>query len=482
MPILNNRPPKWGKTMDDFAALIGGLHGFSIALGLGIGLVGGFVFAMLTYRFYGRNFRNTFDQLSDDMKAAFKGLTSEALASSQQELVSLADRELGKKTEQHSTELESKKELIDTTLEHMSQTLKTVPTELEKNQKNVSDVLDKSAEQLKESNQNYLNQLTEKAATQSKAHNKELESKKELIDQRLTDMDVKLGKVEQLVQDLQTDRKAQYSALGQQLQSLTTTTASLQKALADNRERGRWGERIAEDILRWMGLIEGVHYDKQLTTGEGTRPDFTFHLPNHMILNMDVKFPLDNYERYHNADNETERQDFSEKFLRDVNSRVAEIQKRDYINADTVDCVLVFIPNEQIYRFIHEQDHSIIDSALRQKVILCSPLTLYIVLALIRQAAQNFNVERKSREIVSIVNEIRGEWGKYTEKMQQLENTFGTMQKRFHELTFTRTRALDRRFGRVEGLLESNDMSENAETEMPQLPDGPSKTTDDLPF
>lgn len=468
--------------MDDFAALIGGLHGFSIALGLGIGLVGGFVFAMLTYRFYGRNFRNTFDQLSDDMKAAFKGLTSEALASSQQELVSLADRELGKKTEQHSTELESKKELIDTTLEHMSQTLKTVPTELEKNQKNVSDVLDKSAEQLKESNQNYLNQLTEKAATQSKAHNKELESKKELIDQRLTDMDVKLGKVEQLVQDLQTDRKAQYSALGQQLQSLTTTTASLQKALADNRERGRWGERIAEDILRWMGLIEGVHYDKQLTTGEGTRPDFTFHLPNHMILNMDVKFPLDNYERYHNADNETERQDFSEKFLRDVNSRVAEIQKRDYINADTVDCVLVFIPNEQIYRFIHEQDHSIIDSALRQKVILCSPLTLYIVLALIRQAAQNFNVERKSREIVSIVNEIRGEWGKYTEKMQQLENTFGTMQKRFHELTFTRTRALDRRFGRVEGLLESNDMSENAETEMPQLPDGPSKTTDDLPF
>ena len=52
--------------MDELAALIGGLHGLSIALGLGIGLVGGFVFAMLTYRFYGRNFRNTFDQLSDE--------------------------------------------------------------------------------------------------------------------------------------------------------------------------------------------------------------------------------------------------------------------------------------------------------------------------------------------------------------------------------------------------------------------------------
>ncbi|MCY4147057.1 MAG: DNA recombination protein RmuC [Chloroflexi bacterium] len=468
--------------MDDIANVITGLDGLSVALGLGLGLVGGFVFAMLIYRSNARNIRRTFESLSGemkksydsataDMKSSFRSLSSEALTNNQKEFLSLADRELGKKTEQHATELDSKKELIDTQLQNMSETLKTVPTELEKSQTKVSEALGKSAEHITESNKNYLNQLTEKAEAQTKEHSKELDSKKQLIDQRLTDMDAKLGKVEQLVQELQTDRKAQYGALGQQLQDLTSTAAALQKALADNRERGRWGERIAEDILRWMGLIEGIHYDKQLTTGEGTRPDFTFHLPNHMSLNMDVKFPLDNYERYHNAENDIERKAFSDEFLSDVNSRIKEIQKRQYINAETVDCVLIFIPNEQIYRFIHEQDHSIIDSALQQKVILCSPLTLYIVLALIRQAAQNFNVERKSREIVGIVNEIRGEWTKYTDKMRQLESTFGTMQKRFHELTFTRTRALDRRFGRIDGLLESNDMEKNAEVAAPRLPE-----------
>lgn len=475
--------------MTDFAALIAGLDVLSLITGAVFGLLVGVGLLLLTrynmkktFQSALENQKDSFDGALSELKASFSSLSSEALAKNQQDFLSLADRELGKKTEQHTTELESKKELIDTTLEHMSDTLKTVPPELEKNQKNVSEALDKSAEHLKESNQNYLNQLTEKAETQTKEHAKELESKKELIDQRLTDMDVKLGKVERLVQDLQTDRKTQYSALGQQLQSLTATTSSLQKALADNRERGRWGERIAEDILRWMGLIEGVHYDKQLTTGEGTRPDFTFHLPNHMTLNMDVKFPLDNYERYHNAENDMERQDFSDRFLRDVNSRVTEIQKREYINAETVDCVLVFIPNEQVYRFIHEQDHTIIDKALRQRVILCSPLTLYIVLALIRQAAQNFNVERKSREIVSIVNEIRSEWTKYTDKMRQLENTFGTMQKRFHELTFTRTRALDRRFGRIEGLLESNELNVGAENETAQLPEAAGKEADEPPF
>ena len=472
--------------MNDFAALIDGLHGFSVALGLGIGLLGGFVFAMLTYRFYGKNFRSTFERLgeemkksydgvTEDMKSSFKSLSSEALADSQSQFLSLADRELDKKSEQHATELESKKELIDTQLQSMSksmvETLNTVPTELEKNQTKVAEVLDKSAEHIKESNKSYLDQLTEKAETQTKAHNKELETKKVLIDQRLTDMDVKLGKVERLVQDLQTDRKAQYGALGQQLESLTSTTNSLQKALADNRARGQWGERIAEDILRLLGFVEGVNYVKQATTDDGNRPDFTFHLPNHLSLNMDAKFPLDNYMRYSEADTEADRRSFSDKFLRDVNSRVTEIQKRDYIGAETLDCVLIFIPNEQVYRFIHEQDHAIIDSALRKKVILCSPLTLYIVLAVIRQASQNFNIEQQSRQIVAIVNEIRQEWDKYTGEMQTLSNHFQRVYNNLQRLTVTRTRALDRRFDKIEGLLEDNTLGSGDEIQVAQLPE-----------
>ena len=74
----------------------------------------------------------------------------------------------------------------------------------------------------------------------------------------------------------------------------------------------------------------------------------------------------------------------------------------------------IFIPNEQVYRFIYEEDQAIIDNALKQKVIMCSPLTLYIVLAVIRQAAQNFNIEQRSQEIVDVVNDIRKEWEKYT--------------------------------------------------------------------
>ena len=400
--------------------------------------------------------------------------STQSLKESNESYLKQLDDKSEAQTKAHIAELEEKKKLIDQHLQQMSETLKTVPTELEKSQDRVSESLEKSTEALKQSSQEHLTQLSEKADAQTKAHQKELEGKKELIDQRLTDMDQKLGKVERLVSELQTDRRAQYGALGHQLQSLTATTSKLETALADNRARGQWGERIAEDVLRLLGFIEGVNYEKQSTTEDGRRPDFTFHLPNQLSLNMDAKFPLDNYLLYHEAENEQDKRAYSARFLRDVNSRVSEIQKRDYIGAETLDCVLIFIPNEQVYRFIHEQDHSIIDSALRQKVILCSPLTLYIVLAVIRQASQNFNIEQKSREIVAIVNEIRQEWDKYTGEMQTLSNHFQRVYNNLQRITVTRTRALDRRFDKIESVLEDKQLSDGGAAELPLLADEPS--------
>ncbi len=463
--------------MEYFASLITGLDSFSVFVGLALGLL----FAVAVLFVTRSRLYQAFQKALEDQRNSFSSLSSEALKSNQESFLNLANDKFADQTERHKLEIESTDQQIGTRLQQMKETLETVPAELEKNQKNVSEVLDKSAKQIKETNKNYLDQLTKNSETQTKAHSKELEGKKELIDQRLTDMDVKLGKVESLVQELQTDRKAQYSALRQQLQNLTATASSLQKALADNRARGQWGERMAEDMLNFMGLVEGVNYIKQSAIEAGTRPDFTFLFPNQKSLNMDAKFPLDNYLRYIEAENDAEKKEFSRKFLRDVNQRVAEIQKRDYIAAGTLDCVLIFIPNEQVYRFIYEEDQRIIDNALRQKVIICSPLTLYIVLAVIRQAAQNFNIEQRSQEIVDVVNDIRKEWDKYTGQMDKLERRFKGMHDDFHALTGTRTRQLDRKFVKIDGLTKSNSLQAGDGMSPSQLPDDTGAPANDLP-
>jgi len=465
--------------MDDFAVLIAGLDGLSLFIGAVVGLLIGVGLLLLARYNMKKTFQSAldtqkegFDSALSELKASFSSLSSEALAKNQQDFLSLADRELGKKTEQHASEMESKKVLIDQSLESMSksmtETLNTVPANLEKNENRVTEVLDKSTKDLKESNQSYLSQMTEKAQTQTKEHFTNLENKEVQINRTLSEMKDKLGKVEELIQEFEKARENKLGALDDQLKNLTQTTSALQRALADNQARGQWGERMAEDMLQFMGMVEGVNYIKQSALESGTRPDFTFRLPNQLLLNMDCKFPIDNYLKYVEADSDKERAEYSSNFLRNIEKHVTDITKRDYINPRTVDCVLIFIPNEQIYRFISEQDTSIIDRALNHKVILCSPITLYVVLSVIRQAAMNFTIEQRSREIVAVVNEVRNQWGEYTKEMTTLGNHINRANNKFEELLGVRTRELDRRFNNIDGLLENNELQSKPSIEPQQ--------------
>src|SRR5215471_4872709 len=145
--------------------------------------------------------------------------------------------------------------------------------------------------------------------------------------------------------------------------------------------------RMADDVLRAAGLVEGISYRKQSATAAGTVPDFTFLLPGGRVLHMDVKFPVDNYLRYLEAASDRERDQYAIAFVRDVRARVRELSGRVYIDPDdTLDEVLLFIPNESVYAFVHTQDRELVEVSLRQKVVLCSPCTLFSVLAVIRQA------------------------------------------------------------------------------------------------
>lgn len=315
---------------------------------------------------------------------------------------------------------------------------------------------------LSESNNQFLKLAQERLKSETVQHSAELDGKKQLIDQQLAGMKSELGKVTDLVKEFEEKRAEKLGALGSELSKLTQTSTLIQQALADNRSRGQWGERIAEDVLQLSGFVEGLNYVKQTSIeidgGKKSRPDFTFNLPNGMCVNMDSKFPLDNYLNFLEVTAETDKEMYRKKFLSDIRSRVKEIGKRGYISADqsTVDCVLIFIPNEQIYRFIHEQDSSIIDEALQDKVIICSPITLYVVLAVIRQAVDNFKLEQSSKEILKLLIEFKKNWEPYVKKMSDVGNALNKAQEAFDDLTLRRTKALDKPILRIEALRTQN--------------------------
>jgi DNA recombination protein RmuC len=289
----------------------------------------------------------------------------------------------------------------------------------------------------------------------------ELDGKKGLIDQQLVSMTGELGKVSDLVRELEHDRHKAFGALTNELQrqheglnALSEHTHQLREALANSRVRGQWGERMAEDVLQLAGFLEGVNYRKQATLAGAGRPDYTFLLPNGLVMHMDVKFPLDNYVRYLEADSEVERARHRDQFLRDVRDRVKELTTRGYLDAtdETVDCLLLFIPNEQVYSFVQENDRDAIDDAMRHKIVLCSPLTLYAVLAVVRQAVDNFRLERTSNEILGLLREFSLQWEKYAMQLDRVQQRFDGVAKEYSALMTTRHRALQRPLDKIDSL------------------------------
>ena len=241
-----------------------------------------------------------------------------------------------------------------------------------------------------------------------------------------------LKKIDEALNTLRESSATQYGNMENAVSVLSKRTENLNDVLSSSQARGQWGERLAEDMLRKAGFLEGINYEKQEIINGGGKPDYTFKMPPDRVLYMDVKFPLDKYAEYINAESEALKAQAKIAFLSAVKGHVDTLAKRDYVdksNDNTIDYVLMFVPNESISGFVHEVSPSLIDDALDRKVVLCSPLTLYAFLVVIRQAADSFHTEQTAATIMQKVNQFGKEFEKYSKSVDEVSKLFNKLQE-----------------------------------------------------
>jgi DNA recombination protein RmuC len=335
-------------------------------------------------------------------------------------------------------------------------------------------------------------------AQQARQHSTaELSAKKDVIDSRLdqvrAEMRAELDKLGSIVTGLAELSAQRFGQVDQSLrnhaeitQNLSQSAQALREAMASPTARGQWGERMAEDVLRLAGFVENVNYIKQSQLeGASGRPDFTFPLPKGHELYMDVKFPMAGYLRYLDAATDNERHVHRAAFLRDVRARVRELAKRDYARESakhSVDYVLMFLPNEQLTGFIHEHDPALIDDAMGQRVVMCSPLTLFAFLGVIRQAYDNFVIEQTSDQILALMGKFGVQWVKYNEQLEKVHAKFTQLDRQFDELMGPRRRQLEKPLQQLEAVRRERNLAIDGQLfgELPDLVDRADHDADDL--
>ena len=302
----------------------------------------------------------------------------------------------------------------------------------------------------------------------AQASGEQLGRRAEQIDASLRGVQESIGlRIQQMddeIKRLREQNAEKFGSVDKAVSDLLKSTGDLNNVLSSSQARGQWGERMAEDLLKAAGLIEGINYEKQDTIAGGGRPDYTFLMPPNRVLYMDVKFPMDSYTKCMTATDTALREVAKRDFITAARARVTELQKRDYAVSTTqhsLDYVLLFVPNESITGFIHEADPTLIDWALERKVVLCSPLTLYAFLVVVRQATESFHTEETAAQIMQMMSKFRKQWENYVKSLEKVKRSFDNMQEELDDLTIgKRFKGLNRETKKIDELRKQQNIAE----------------------
>lgn len=312
---------------------------------------------------------------------------------------------------------------------------------------------------VKNANEQLIQMANQKLGAEKQEIEKDLENKKTDIKEIVEKIKEGLEKHENKLETAERERIGSFRELKKEMENqrqiteqLSANTESLKRVLSNNQMRGQFGEQVAENLLKMSGFVRGVDYDfNKEQKSSGTRPDFTIYLPNKIKINVDVKFPYQNLQKMTETNDKATKNELEKLFERDIKEKIKQVTTRDYINPEdnTVDFVVMFIPNEMIFSFIYEKMNNLWVEAMKQKVVMAGPFSFTATLRLVRQAYDNFRYQKNVQKIIGDIKIFETEFIKYNEEFIKIGERIDSLSKQYNVVNSTRTNQLTRSIDRI---------------------------------
>ena len=271
----------------------------------------------------------------------------------------------------------------------------------------------------------------------------------------------RLATYEEAVRKVEADRQAAYGDLkgvigemrvGQE--RVQAEAARLVNSLRNApKARGRWGEQQLRNVLESCGLTEHVDFETEVSrdTDEGRlRPDATVRVPGGHTLVIDAKVSLNAYQDAYNANDDAERQRHLTAHAAAMKAHVNALGNKAYQNQfDGVEYVVMFVPGEHFLSAALEHNPGLWDFAYDKRVLLATPTNLVAIARTVAGVWRQERVARDAKEIAALGKEMYERLGVAADHLRKVGKGLGDATRHYNNFASsfeTRLMTTGRRF------------------------------------